>query len=200
MPFLDRTYRYRLLLIRFSIVVLCTLTPLGFTQEQRQVPDHVPPKRSSQIEDGFGINSDLPREPYLPWNRWWWTRMFDAGFKWIRIGQYENSSDRTSWDWIEQKRGVLASSSELEDQVDSLVDNGMKIQVQLLYGNVMYTSPSGTCPTSVYPSRDRSITMTEAYIRCFGRPDSGADCGVQSLRNMDGEALPRSYSLLGYME
>ena len=90
------------------------------------------PKRSSQIHDGFGINSDMPRDPYLPWNRWWWTRMFDAGFKWARIGQYENSSDRTSWDWIEQKRGVFASSQELEDSVDSLVDNGINIQVQLI--------------------------------------------------------------------
>ena len=35
--------------------------------------------------------------------------MFDAGVKWIRIGQYENSSDYTSWDWVEQKRGVYAS-------------------------------------------------------------------------------------------
>ena len=72
------------------------------------VPTRVPPKRSSQIHNGFGINSDLPREPYLPWNRWWWTRMFDAGVSWIRIGQYENSSDPTSWDWVEQKRGVFA--------------------------------------------------------------------------------------------
>jgi len=120
-------------------------------QESGRVPDHVPPKRSSQIHDGFGINSDLPREPYLPWNRWWWTRMFDAGFKWIRIGQYENSSDRTSWDWIEQKRGVFSSSPELEDHVDSLVDNGMNIQVQLLYGNVMYTSPSGRLPDVSVP-------------------------------------------------
>jgi hypothetical protein len=119
---------------------------------QRHVPDHVPPKRSSQIQDGFGINSDLPRDPYLPWNRRWWTRMFDAGFKWIRIGQYENSSDRTSWDWIEQKRGAYASSPELEDAVDSLVDNGINIQVQLLYGNVMYTSPSGRRPDTSPPT------------------------------------------------
>jgi hypothetical protein len=119
---------------------------------QRHVPDHVPPKQSSQIQDGFGINSDLPRDPYLPWNRRWWTRMFDAGFKWIRIGQYENSSDRTSWDWIEQKRGVYASSPELEDAVDSLVDNGINIQVQLLYGNVMYTSPSGRRPDTSPPT------------------------------------------------
>jgi hypothetical protein len=123
-----------------------------FAQSQRHVPDHVPPKRSSQIQDGFGINSDLPRDPYLPWNRWWWTRMFDAGFKWIRIGQYENSSDRTSWDWIEQKRGVYASSPELEDAVESLVDNGIKIQVQLHYGNVMYTAPSGKLPDTSTPT------------------------------------------------
>jgi len=43
--------------------------------------------------------------------------MFDAGFKWIRIGPYENSSDRTGWDWKE--RGVYFSSQELEDHLDS---------------------------------------------------------------------------------
>src|SRR2546427_889778 len=128
------------------VLLSCGFAPRCFSQERRHVPDHLPPKRSSQIQDGFGINSDMPRDPYLPWNRWWWTRMFDAGFKWIRIGQYENSSDYTSWDWIEQKRGVMAAVSELDDYVDSLVDNGMNIQVQLMYGNVMYTSPSGKLP------------------------------------------------------
>ena len=103
-----------------------------------QTPTQVPPKRSSQIRSGFGINSDLPREPYLPWNRWWWTRMFDAGVSWIRIGQYENSSEPTSWDWV-------------------------KVQVQLLYGNPMYTSPSGHRPDQITPkpgsfhNDDRSI-------------------------------------------
>ena len=96
------------------LAVLWATISIGFpirltAGDSRKLPDHVPPKRSSQIQDGFGINSDLPREPYLRWNRWWWTRMFDAGFKWIRIGQYENSSDRTSWDWIEQKRGEYTS-------------------------------------------------------------------------------------------
>src|SRR6266478_9821898 len=127
-------------------VLMCFLLVPAAAQESRRVPDHVPPKRSSQIHDGFGINSDLPRDPYLPWNRWWWTRMFDAGFKWIRIGQYENSSDRTSWDWIEQKRGVYSSAQELEDAVDSLVENGVNIQVQLLYGNPMYTAAAGKMP------------------------------------------------------
>jgi hypothetical protein len=136
----------------FVSLAFLLLLPLSLpAQTSRPVPDHVPPKRSSQIHDGFGINSDMPRDPYLPWNRWWWTRMFDAGFKWARIGQYENSSDRTSWDWIEQKRGVYASSPELEDYVDSLVDNGIDIQVQLIYGNVMYTSPSGKRPDVSVP-------------------------------------------------
>ncbi len=151
------------------VVVLCIAISASFPSRltaadmRKPLPDHVPPKRSSQIEDGFGINSDLPRNPYLPWNRWWWTRMFDAGFKWIRIGQYENSSDRTSWDWIEQKRGVYSSSQELEDYVDSLVDNGVNIQVQLLYGNPMYTAAAGKMPDTVTPepgsfhNADRSL-------------------------------------------
>jgi hypothetical protein len=115
-------------------------------------PTHVPPKRSSQIQNGFGINSDMPRQPYLPWDRWWWTRMFDAGVSWIRIGQYENSSDPTSWDWVEQKRGVFAVAPEVDDYVDSLLENGVKVQVQLMYGNPMYTSRSGVKPNQITPA------------------------------------------------
>ena len=107
-----------------------------------RLPDRVPPKRSAQIHDGFGINSNLPREPYLPWTRWWWTRMFDAGVKWIRIGQYENSSEPTSWDWVEQKRGVYAIAPEVDDYVDSLVENGVEIQVQR--SSVVQVLPKGT--------------------------------------------------------
>jgi hypothetical protein len=150
-PALRSPRRQSLLTTILPILFLCGFTALGFSQERRQVPDRVPPKRSSQIQDGFGINSDMPRDPYLPWNRWWWTRMFDAGFKWIRIGQYENSSDYTSWDWIEQKRGVMSVVPELDDYIDSLVDNGMNIQVQLMYGNAMYTSPSGKLPDVATP-------------------------------------------------
>jgi len=128
------------------LVLICLAAAIAAAQ-----PAKVPPKRSSQIESGFGINSDLPREPYLPWSRWWWTRMFDAGVNWIRIGQYENSSDYTSWDWVEQKRGVFAIKPELDDYVDSLVDNHVNVQVQLMYGNPMYTSPSGRKPDSITP-------------------------------------------------
>src|SRR6266576_1731740 len=151
MRYLSSRFNLRRLVLPALAVALLLVKVPSMAQGQLHVPNHVPPKRSSQIKEGFGINSDLPREPYLPWNQWWWTRMFDAGFKWIRIGQYKNSSDRTSWDWIEQKRGVFVSSQELEDHVDSLVDNGMNIQVQLLYGNVMYTSPSGKFPDVSVP-------------------------------------------------
>lgn len=131
--------------MRALLALLLALLPLAAQKR-------VPPKRSSQIQGGFGINSDLPRDPYLPWDRHWWTRMFDAGVSWIRIGQYENTSDYTSWDWIEQKRGVLAIPPGLDDYVDSLVDNGVKIQVQLLYGNPMYTSPAGKLPDAIMPA------------------------------------------------
>ena len=130
--------------MRAFLILLLAFLPLSAQKR-------VPPKRSSQIQDGFGINSDLPRDPYLPWDRRWWTRMFDAGVSWIRIGQYENTSDYTSWDWIEQKRGVLAIPPGLDDYVDSLVDNGVKVQVQLLYGNPMYTSPAGKLPDAIAP-------------------------------------------------
>lgn len=158
----------------FLILSSCLLlTVMGAAaQASRSVPDHVPPKRSSQIHDGFGINSDLPRDPYLPWNRWWWTRMFDAGFKWIRIGQYENSSDRTSWDWIEQKRGIYSSSPELEDAVDSLVDNGIDVQVQLIYGNAMYTSPSGKRPDVSTPEPGSFHNDDRSLYSVFWPPTS----------------------------
>ncbi|MBZ5669874.1 MAG: hypothetical protein LAO04_09100 [Acidobacteriia bacterium] len=148
-----------------AAVALCLTLQmvLSAAEGQRRAPDHIPPKRSSQIRDGFGINSDLPRDPYLPWNRWWWTRMFDTGVKWIRIGQYENSSEPTSWDWVEQKRGVYSISPQVDDYVDSLVENGVNIQVQLLYGNPLYTSPAGKKPDQIAPepgsfhNEDRSL-------------------------------------------
>ena len=151
------------MMIRLLVCALIVFSQFPVLAQRRPLPDHVPPKRSSQIENGFGINSNLPRDPYLPWNKWWWTRMFDAGVNWIRIGQYENSSDYTSWDWIEQKRGVYAIPPGLDDYVDSLVDNGVKVQVQLHYGNPMYTSPSGIRPDAITPepgsfhNADRSL-------------------------------------------
>jgi hypothetical protein len=143
-----------LLLIAAALILLGpTARSLAAAEGKRSVPERIPPKRSSQIENGLGgVNSSLPRDPYIPWNRWWWTRMFDAGIKWARIGQYEDTSDITGWDWIEQKRGEFGSLPELDDYVDSLVDNGVKVQLQLLYGNPMYTSPAGRLPDSITPT------------------------------------------------
>jgi polysaccharide biosynthesis protein PslG len=118
---------------------------------EKSLPDHLIPRRSTQVKDGFGINSDLPRDPFIPWNRWWWTRMFDAGVNFIRIGQYENSSDYTSWEWVERKRGEYSVAPELDDYVNSLVENGLHIEIQLLYGNPLYTSPAGRLPQTVTP-------------------------------------------------
>ena len=148
----DRRLRPALACLSVVLAVLAVPYASSANDEKHALPWRVPPKRSSQIREGFGINSDLPRDPYLPWNRRWWTRMFDAGFKWVRIGQYENSSDWTSWDWVEQKRGLFSVPREVDDYVDSLVDNGVLIQVQLLYGNALYTSPSGKLPDVSAPA------------------------------------------------
>ena len=145
----------------------------------KKLPHRLVPRRSSQIHDGFGLNSDLPRDPYLPWNRWWWTRLFDAGINFVRVGQYENSSDYTSWDWVERKRGKYSIPPEVEDEIDSLVENGVHIEIQLLYGNALYTSPAGHLPQTIKPAPggfhnpDRSLyslfwpPRTHEQIRAF---------------------------------
>ena len=143
-----------LLYIAGTFILLATTASGALAAEGKKgVPERIPAKRSSQIENGLGgVNTSLPRDPYIPWNRWWWTRMFDSGLKWARIGQYEDTSDITGWDWIEQKRGEFKALPELDDYVDSLVDNGIRIQLQLLYGNPMYTSPAGRLPDSITPT------------------------------------------------
>lgn len=128
------------------------------------------PRRSSQIKDGFGINSNLPRAPYVPPNRWWWTRMFDAGVNFIRIGQYENSSDYTGWDWVERKRGEYSVVPELDDYVDSLVENGVHIEIQLLYGNPLYTSPAGRLPETINPAPGGAHNPDRSLYALFWPP------------------------------
>jgi Glycosyl hydrolases family 39 len=132
-------------------VALLTLLSAPLLSPGQNLPDRLIPRRSSQVKNGFGINTDLPRDPWIPWNRWWWTRIFDAGVNFVRIGQYENSSDYTSWDWVERKRGEYSVVPQLDDYVNSLVENGIHIEIQLLYGNPLYTSPSGRLPDSIMP-------------------------------------------------
>lgn len=172
-------------LVRICLILIFVLTKfarLSFAADAHGTASGLLiPRRSIQIKDGFGINADLPREPYIPSNRWWWTRLFDAGINFIRIGQYENSSDYTSWDWVERRKGEYSIALEVDDYVDSLVENGVHIEIQLLYGNPFYTSPAGRLPEIITPAPggfhnpDRSLysifwpPKTDAQIAAFGR-------------------------------
>ena len=122
------------------IVGLCGARPTA----SQTIPQQVSPRRSTQLLDGFGVNLPLPRDPRLPWTRHWWTRIFDSGVKWVRIGQYENSSDKTSWDWVEQEPGVYSVRTEVDEAIRSLKDNGVSIELQLCYGNALYQGGAAT--------------------------------------------------------
>src|SRR5712692_8820648 len=115
----------------------------------RQIPKQVPSRRSTQLADGFGMNIDLPREPRLPWTRRWWTRVFDSGVKWVRIGQYENSSEKTSWDWVEQTPGDYAIAPEVDEAIRSLVENGVTVEIELQYSNPLYQGDPASRPKRV---------------------------------------------------
>ena len=60
-------------------------------------------------------------------------------------------------------RACTRSRREVDDYVDSLLENGVQVQVQLMYGNPMYTSLSGVKPDQITPATgsfhndDRSI-------------------------------------------
>lgn len=97
----------------FCGVLMAGLAELTLAGGQN-TPQQVPPRRSTQLSDGFGMNLPLPRDPSLPWTRHWWTSIFDSGVKWVRLGQYENSSEKTSWDWVEQTQGVFSCPKMME--------------------------------------------------------------------------------------
>lgn len=131
------------------LAVLNLPVQAGSQKGQAHVPKQVPPRRSTQLVDGFGMNVSLPREPRLPWSPRWWTRMFDSGVKWLRIGQYENSSERTSWDWVEQTPGHYAVTADLDEAIRSLADNGVDIEIELQYSNPLYEGAPATRPRHV---------------------------------------------------
>ena len=57
----------------------------------------------------------------------------------------------------------------------------MKIQVQLLYGNPMYTAPAGSCPMPITPSRAASTIHDRSLYSAFlASEDAGSNCGVSS--------------------
>ncbi len=122
------------------IVAVCAAIPAA----GQSIPQQVPPRRSTQLVEGFGMNLPLPRDPRLPWTRHWWTDVFDSGVKWVRIGQYENSSDKTSWDWVEQTPGVYTVRTEVDEAIRSLRENGVSIELELCYGNSLYEGDAAT--------------------------------------------------------
>ena len=140
--------RYRFLSGLLAIILILPSTE-GFSQ---RIPSQVLPRRSYQLVDGFGMNVDLPREPGLPWTERWWTRIFDSGIKWVRIGQYENSSDQTSWDWVEQTPGHYAATPDLDEAIRSLAENGVHIEMELQYSNPLYQgNPAARPPRVILP-------------------------------------------------
>ena len=125
-----------------------TIVHLCIETASQSIPQQVPPRRSTQLSEGFGVNLPLP-DPRLPWTRHWWTGIFDSGVKWVRIGQYENSSDKTGWDWVEQGPGVYSVRTEVDEAIRSLRDNGVSIELQLCYGNALYEGDGATRPRHV---------------------------------------------------
>jgi hypothetical protein len=127
--------------------------------------------------------------------------MFDIGVNWIRIGQYENSSEPTSWDWVEQRRGVYSIAPEVDDYVDSLIENHVTIQVQLLYGNPMYTGPAGRKPDQITPEPGSFHNDDRSINSIFWAPkDARGDRGVHQIREVDGESLQGQDQALGAVE
>jgi hypothetical protein len=137
-------------------VFCCSMLILGLSRSVlaagQSVPQEVPPRRSTQLSEGFGVNLPLPRDPRLPWTRHWWTSISDSGVKWVRLGQYENSSDKTSWDWVEQSPGVYSVRAEVDEAIRSLSDNGVSIELQLCYSNALYEGDPATRPKHVDPA------------------------------------------------
>jgi hypothetical protein len=54
------------------------------------------------------------------------------------LGQYENTSEKTGRDWVEQERDVYRVLPEVDEAVRPLRDNGISIEMQLCYGNPLY--------------------------------------------------------------
>jgi len=190
---------FRAALVLFMLGMAAILTPhRDGAAAGKKSPAHLTPRRSSQIHDGFGTNSDLPRDPYIPWNRWWWTRIFDAGISFIRIGQYENSSDYTSWDWVERKRGQYAIAPEAEEAIDSLVENGVKIEIQLLYGNPLYTSPAGRLPQSIEPAPGGFHNPDRSLYSVFWPPTTPEQ--IQAFSNYAGWMVKHFHGRVQYYE
>ena len=125
-PQTSRGFRQQFLSVCLMITFSCALTTRGLGQEQRHVPDHVPPKRSSQIQGWLRhqlrsaarslsaleplvvdahVRRGIEMDPHRPVR------------KQLRLHQL--GLDRTE----ARRHGCRAP--DLDDYVDSLVDNGV---------------------------------------------------------------------------
>ncbi len=80
--------------------------------------------------------------------------MFGCGIKHLRIGQYENSSAKTSAAWVEQTRGVCQVSPDVDEAIRSLGESGMGIEIELQYSNPLYQGDPANWPKHVTPQDD----------------------------------------------
>jgi hypothetical protein len=138
-----------MLTARNAILALIVFVCVEMTSPAQRLPTEVPHRRSTQLADGFGMNIALPREPRMSWISHSWTPIFDSGVKWVRIGQYENSSEKTSWDWVEQTAGRYSVLPEVDEAIRSLRENGVQIEIQLQYSNPLYQGDPANRPVRV---------------------------------------------------
>jgi len=135
------------------ILIVALLWTFVVPQAQAQkVPAKIPRRSSTQLLDGFGMNVNLPRRPGMLWTKTW-TPLFDAGVKWVRLGQYEAPSDQIGWDWVEQTPGHYAVPQGAEEAIRSLRENGVSIEAQLLYSNPLYAEDPSKRPARVIPAQ-----------------------------------------------
>jgi hypothetical protein len=136
-------------LMQTAIIVFILAAWAESPLSAQSLPREVPHRRSTQLADGFGMNIALPREPRMSWTSHSWTPIFDSGVKWVRIGQYENSSEKTSWDWVEQTPGHYSVLPDVDEAIRSLRENGVQIEIQLQYSNPLYQGDPATRPKRV---------------------------------------------------
>lgn len=65
-------------------------------------------------------------------------RIFDIGFKWVRISQW---GDQTEWAAIEREKGKFQVDPKTDAGIRRLLDNGVDILYTLDYGNALYDRP-----------------------------------------------------------
>jgi len=65
-------------------------------------------------------------------------RIFDIGFKWVRISQW---GDQTEWAAVEREKGKFQVDPKTDAGIRRLLDNGVDILYTLDYGNSLYERP-----------------------------------------------------------